>query len=454
VVVFSQHADVIKHCDVVLKRAGIGHVRIVVGDTATDEAVRNFNTDASVHVFLLQAGPAAAGLTLTVSSYIILMEPFATIGEEAQALNRCHRIGQKKRVHAETFYVPDSIEERMLALRPLVAARGGTRRHAPRRRASAAAAADSGDDDDYDAMELSEGEDDNGVIDLVSDSEGGDDLAMLSNEAAGSRSPTKGGSKSGSSAATMSLQKVRYLLGLPNTLEEAAADAVQKAAELAAEQLALERAQAESAARAAAEHEAACARQDQPRASSSSSGVKRKHSSSSSASAKRPNSYQRSGSAASRRRENDPYTGSGLPPGWQGFWSATRSGGYWRYYGPKGKSTAQQMTKGAMWQRYQRESKVAVPAAAAVLAASAPRRLVVAFGAGTLGLTLNKHHTHGCSRVGVFSIDAVTPSTKQVRKGDCLIKVNATDCSKMTVDDVVAAIVAAQRPVELTFLRW
>ena len=54
-------------------------------------------TPTSVH-------PQAAGLTLTVARRIILLEPFRKPGEEAQALNRCHRIGQARPVHCTTLY--------------------------------------------------------------------------------------------------------------------------------------------------------------------------------------------------------------------------------------------------------------------------------------------------------------------------------------------------------------
>ena len=37
-------------------------------------------------VFLLHAGQAAAGLTLTAASHVFLMEPFMKTGEQAQVL--------------------------------------------------------------------------------------------------------------------------------------------------------------------------------------------------------------------------------------------------------------------------------------------------------------------------------------------------------------------------------
>ena len=62
---------------------------------AQTHAVKRFSTDPSCRDFLLHAGQAAAGLTLTAARHVVLLEPFMRAGEEAQALNRCHRIGQK-----------------------------------------------------------------------------------------------------------------------------------------------------------------------------------------------------------------------------------------------------------------------------------------------------------------------------------------------------------------------
>ena len=38
-------------------------------------------------------------------------------GEELQAMNRCHRIGQKNKVACTIYYTPRTIEERMVAYR-------------------------------------------------------------------------------------------------------------------------------------------------------------------------------------------------------------------------------------------------------------------------------------------------------------------------------------------------
>ena len=118
-VVFTQHKQAVLHLSRVFCEpgVGIGHVKIVGGDpqAAQERAVKLFNEDADVSVFLLHAGQAAAGLTLTAASHVFLMEPFMKAGEQAQAMNRCHRIGQTREVSCTLYYAPDTVEERMEA---------------------------------------------------------------------------------------------------------------------------------------------------------------------------------------------------------------------------------------------------------------------------------------------------------------------------------------------------
>eukprot|EP00960_Hanusia_phi_P033229 750354-Hanusia_phi.AAC.2 len=110
VVVFSQYHAAIAHASLVLEEEGIRFVRLAAGEkpSASEEAVRTFNEDPLVSVFLLNAGQLAAGLTLSVASRVILLEPFTNPSEEAQAMNRCHRIGQTKEVSCSIYYAPRS----------------------------------------------------------------------------------------------------------------------------------------------------------------------------------------------------------------------------------------------------------------------------------------------------------------------------------------------------------
>ncbi|KAJ1480332.1 P-loop containing nucleoside triphosphate hydrolase protein, partial [Baffinella frigidus] len=139
-VVFSQHKAAIAHLAVVFAEEGLRFSKIAAGDSLAEQelrlkiskitagdslaslaeqeaAVGVFNTDKKVGVFLLHAGQAAAGLTLTAASHVMLLEPFLKAGEEAQALNRCHRIGQTRDVHATHYYAQGTLEERLEVLR-------------------------------------------------------------------------------------------------------------------------------------------------------------------------------------------------------------------------------------------------------------------------------------------------------------------------------------------------
>jgi SNF2 family DNA or RNA helicase len=62
----------------------------------------------------LKAG--GVGLTLTAADYCILLDPWWNPAVERQAVDRTHRIGQKKHVFVYRFIAKDTIEEKVLAL--------------------------------------------------------------------------------------------------------------------------------------------------------------------------------------------------------------------------------------------------------------------------------------------------------------------------------------------------
>ena len=86
-VVFSQSAAAVHFASAALARHGVGAVKILPGMPEAERraAVARFTTDTAVRVFVLAVSQAAAGLTLTVASRIILLEPFLSPGDEAQA---------------------------------------------------------------------------------------------------------------------------------------------------------------------------------------------------------------------------------------------------------------------------------------------------------------------------------------------------------------------------------
>lgn len=94
----------------------------VIIDSSTPPNVKKqnletFNDDPACNICLLTTGAAARGLTLTVAQTCYMLEPIQNAPEEAQALNRVHRIGQTESVRCVIFFAKGSCEERLLASR-------------------------------------------------------------------------------------------------------------------------------------------------------------------------------------------------------------------------------------------------------------------------------------------------------------------------------------------------
>lgn len=78
---------------------------------AIAKALGSFNGDPEVRVMLMPAKTAAAGLTLTAASRVILLEPAADPAVPQQAVARVHRVGQTRPVTVYQLLVSDTVEE-------------------------------------------------------------------------------------------------------------------------------------------------------------------------------------------------------------------------------------------------------------------------------------------------------------------------------------------------------
>ena len=120
-VIFSQYPDSLPHVKTALRLLGKASIILTTGgrndNLGIAEVVNTFLSDEKVPVLLLATGPSAAGLTLTGARVCYMLEPVHNAAEEAQALNRVHRIGQASSVRCVIFYAKQSFEERVVALR-------------------------------------------------------------------------------------------------------------------------------------------------------------------------------------------------------------------------------------------------------------------------------------------------------------------------------------------------
>jgi superfamily II DNA or RNA helicase len=114
--VFSQFTSFL---DIVRRRLGEDGIDYLYLDGSTRDRgslVERFQRDDDVKVFLLSLKAAGHGLNLTAAEYVFLLDPWWNPAVEAQAVDRAHRIGQRRRVFAYRLIAKDTVEEKVLAL--------------------------------------------------------------------------------------------------------------------------------------------------------------------------------------------------------------------------------------------------------------------------------------------------------------------------------------------------
>ncbi|KAK0714909.1 SNF2 family N-terminal domain-containing protein [Lasiosphaeris hirsuta] len=117
-VVFSgwtSHLDLIQTA---LEREGITWTRLdgKMSRPARNAAMDAFRDDPNVQVILVSIMAGGLGLNLTTANSVFVMEPQFNPAAEAQAVDRVHRLGQKREVRTVRYIMEGSFEESMLKL--------------------------------------------------------------------------------------------------------------------------------------------------------------------------------------------------------------------------------------------------------------------------------------------------------------------------------------------------
>jgi SNF2 family DNA or RNA helicase len=116
VLVFSQF---VKHLDLVktyLKTNKIDFAYLDGSSIDRKEQVERFNRDTNLKVFLISIKAGGLGLNLTEADYVFILDPWWNPAVEAQAIDRAHRIGQKRKVFTYKFITRNTVEEKILTL--------------------------------------------------------------------------------------------------------------------------------------------------------------------------------------------------------------------------------------------------------------------------------------------------------------------------------------------------
>jgi SNF2 family DNA or RNA helicase len=81
-----------------------------------EERVNNFQNNSDISLFLLSLKAGGVGLNLTAADYVFIIDPWWNPAAESQAIDRCYRIGQTKKVFAYKLIAKNTVEEKILKL--------------------------------------------------------------------------------------------------------------------------------------------------------------------------------------------------------------------------------------------------------------------------------------------------------------------------------------------------
>ncbi len=115
-VVFSQFTSMLALVRARLDAEGV--VYEYLDGRTRDRAARveRFQGDPACPVFLVSLKAGGVGLNLTAADYVFLLDPWWNPAAEAQAIDRAHRIGQTRPVHALRLVARGTVEEKVLEL--------------------------------------------------------------------------------------------------------------------------------------------------------------------------------------------------------------------------------------------------------------------------------------------------------------------------------------------------
>jgi SNF2 family DNA or RNA helicase len=81
-----------------------------------ESSVNEFQEDNSIRVFLISLKAGGTGLNLTAADYVYILDPWWNPAVENQAIDRCYRMGQDKKVMAYRMICKDTVEEKIMEL--------------------------------------------------------------------------------------------------------------------------------------------------------------------------------------------------------------------------------------------------------------------------------------------------------------------------------------------------
>jgi SNF2 family DNA or RNA helicase len=117
-IIFSQFTSLLDLLEVALKTRDYIYERYdgSMSSNSRNDAVIEFTSKANCKIMLVSLKAGNSGLNLTCASQVIMMDPFWNPFIEEQAIDRAHRIGQRRPVQVHRILVASTVEDRIIAL--------------------------------------------------------------------------------------------------------------------------------------------------------------------------------------------------------------------------------------------------------------------------------------------------------------------------------------------------
>ena len=112
-------ANFLGSLDLISQKADeVGYEHLIMNGSTRNrqELVDKFQNDKNIKLFLMTLKVGGVGLNLTEADYVFIFDPWWNKSAENQAIDRCHRMGQKNKVFAYKMITKGTIEEKILEL--------------------------------------------------------------------------------------------------------------------------------------------------------------------------------------------------------------------------------------------------------------------------------------------------------------------------------------------------
>ncbi|SFT90346.1 Superfamily II DNA or RNA helicase, SNF2 family [Algoriphagus locisalis] len=118
ILIFSQFVKMLQlvKSELVSKNISFSYLDGKSSPKDRENSVNQFQQDSSIRVFLISLKAGGTGLNLTAADYVYILDPWWNPAVENQAIDRCYRMGQDKKVVAYRMICKDTVEEKIMEM--------------------------------------------------------------------------------------------------------------------------------------------------------------------------------------------------------------------------------------------------------------------------------------------------------------------------------------------------